>query len=140
IQTITSSGGVRVGSSTYQASAGAWAQLVVLDRSTLALERNESFGSGGQATLAAAQALRSAVQGLSTDQLAIISGGGRPVSVPEEENVEQKRQLVNDFFSTVEDVGASPEGISEWRLAWFELLKQGRWSVVGVPGVVGSAY
>lgn len=126
-------GGIEVGEQLYPAGDG-WAQLVVLDRTSLELESNRTFGSGSSVSIGDVGQLNSALRSLRPDQLAIVSGGGRQVSAPVEETT-----FGSAFASVIEAAGGNPAPLGEWARAWGQVFQQGNWSIVGSP-VPGTAY
>ncbi|MBV8944502.1 MAG: hypothetical protein JOZ95_03725, partial [Solirubrobacterales bacterium] len=137
IRTITSNGGIQVGSHIYTVPSTAWAQLLVLDRQTLQVISNQAIGSSGSpVTDSEADRLNDAIGGTDASKLVVISGGGRPMpgttlGGPVGLGL---RTMVGSAGATAADSALSYEP-TRWQAA----LSGGSWSIIGVPGVDNSA-
>lgn len=109
-------------------AAGGGPQLMILDRETLAVqdqngEPTQTFGAGNQG----AAGLEQALEQLTSDELAVVTGGGRAINLSS--NGEQT------MAAAVGLIGA------QITAAEHETLASGEWSVVGIPGIPeGQAY
>jgi len=100
-------------------SSGAWVQMVVLERDTLRLVSNETYGGFG---LEDASDLANDIEGLTNDKLVVVSGGGGGIFP----TADQIGQLVAALFGLGAQLSAAD--------AEDDLLA-GDFSLVGIPGM-----
>lgn len=135
VTTITANGSIKVGDTTYAAKKGSWAQLVVLDRATLGLVRNQSFNPEDGSTEIDVQTVTSALWRLSHPErdLVILSGGGRSVSFGYSS---QTLQAISGMFAAA---GSPTDPFHVGLEPFADTFTAGQWSLVGVPGTGDSA-
>lgn len=132
IETLTA-GGISLAGQTLPAAPG-WAQVVIIDRSTLAVKSNQTIapeptGAVGPNSLTS---LRSALGRADPSDLVVVSGGGRAVPF-------SSLQAMIEFGATFAALGAGPSALS-LSSGGQQALEDGAWSVIGVPGsAAGSA-
>ncbi|MBV9000432.1 MAG: hypothetical protein JO304_15330 [Solirubrobacterales bacterium] len=137
IRTITSNGGIQVGSHIYTVPSTAWAQLLVLDRQTLQVISNQAIGSSGSpVTDSEANRLDDAIGGTDASKLVVISGGGRPMPGT---TLEPALSLGLQIMVLNAGATAASSALPYEPTRWQSALSGGSWSIIGVPGVDNSA-
>lgn len=123
--------GIELGGEFYPARGGGGPQLLVLDRETLAVNRGSSrtfpVGDSGVGQL------NQALAALTSDQLAIVTGGGR--------NLGLDRSGIQELATAVGSIGAALRRFQTPAPEAEAAIESGQWSVVGIPGTSpGTAY
>jgi hypothetical protein len=135
IQTIGSGGEIELGEEALPAERGSWVQVVVLDRTTLAVKSQQSIA----APLGVERSVLSELESTLLDNagnLVIVSGGGRSALLPRTNGYDP----ILGLASALTVLGAAPEAITQGGGIVESAIEQGHWSVVGVPGsAAGSA-
>jgi hypothetical protein len=135
IQTIGAGGNVELGNEILSAEPGAWVQVVVLDRTTLAVKSQQSIAAPLGVERNVLKDLESTLLD-NVGNLVIVSGGGRSTFLPGTNGYDPLFGLATAL--TV--LGADPEAITQGGGIVESAIEQGHWSVVGVPGsAAGSA-
>jgi hypothetical protein len=130
IETIAN-GGISLGGNVLGTTAS-WLQVVALDRSTLQVVQNESIGLAGESIGPQQIAELGAMVGrLGPNDLVVISGGGRAVSLSE-------TGVFSALAQELQVIGVDADPLPESQ-PLEEAVAQGKWSAIGVPGsAVGS--
>jgi hypothetical protein len=138
VETIPSEGGgISLGGQVYGTSSP-WLQMLVLDRQTLEVQSNESFGASSSVTSGDVEAAADRIDQLSSDHLIILSGGGRPVSASGIDDQQSQISIALNFMFTV--AGGEPDSLWDWPGYFQRAFLAGNWSLIGVPNAEGSAH
>jgi hypothetical protein len=134
ISTLTSSGGIDVGGQPYSVPSGTWAQVLVLDRQTLQVISDEPVGRADAVTDSTVKWLVNTIQDQNPSTLVVVSGGGRAAP-----GITLGGTMAVDLATMVGSAGGSAQSVLNQPTAWWQSLRSGSWSIVGVPGIDNSA-